>query len=70
MEILSRGTAPDKVLCDEAFNIAKSPKYDRYQRRLVSVVYKSSNKKTLKFSAKPVSFGLTRRVTQTNYWKM
>ena len=28
-------TASGKVLRDEAFNIAKSPKYDGYQRRLL-----------------------------------
>ena len=34
MEIL----AADKVLCNKAFNIAKNPKYDGYQRELASVV--------------------------------
>ena len=29
---VSRGTASDKVLLDEVFNIAKNPKYDGYQR--------------------------------------
>ena len=29
----------DKVLRDKAFNIAKNPKYDRYQRGLASMVY-------------------------------
>ena len=29
---LNRGTFPDKVLRDKAFNIAKDPKYDGYQR--------------------------------------
>ena len=27
---LPRRTASDKVLCDQAFNIAKNPKYDGY----------------------------------------
>ena len=31
---LARGTASDKVLIDKAFNIAKNPKYDGYQRDL------------------------------------
>ena len=31
---------PDKVLRDKAFNIAKNPKYDGYQRKLASMVYK------------------------------
>ena len=36
---LTRRTASDKVLHDKAFNIAKNPKYDEYQRRLASMVY-------------------------------
>ena len=39
-------TAADKVLRDKAFNITKNPKYDGYQRELVSMVYKCFNKKT------------------------
>ena len=35
---LKRRTASDKVLRDKAFNIAKSPKYSGYQRRLASMV--------------------------------
>ena len=37
---LTRRTASDKILCDKAFNIAKSPKYDKYQSGLASKVYK------------------------------
>ena len=33
-------TVSDKVLRDKAFDIAKNPKNDGYQRGLVSVVYK------------------------------
>ena len=36
---LKRRTASDKILRDKAFNIAKNPKYDRYQRGLGSMVY-------------------------------
>ena len=43
---LARRTASDKVLRDKAFNIVKNPKYDRYQRGLVSVVYKIFDKKS------------------------
>ena len=43
---LARSTASDKVLIDKAFNIVKNPKYDRYQRGLVSVVYKIFDKKS------------------------
>ena len=35
----------DKVLRDEAFNIAKDPKYDGYQPRLVSIFDKCFDKK-------------------------
>ena len=38
---LARRTASDKVLRDKAFNIAKNPKHDGYQRGLASMVYKS-----------------------------
>ena len=34
-----------KVLCDEAFNIAKNTKYEEYQRGLSSMVYKFLDKK-------------------------
>ena len=43
---LAKRTASDKVLRDKAFNIAKSPKYDGYERRLASMVYKSFDKKS------------------------
>ena len=36
----------NKVLRDKAFNIAKNPKYDGYQRRLASMVYKFFDKKS------------------------
>ena len=36
---LAKRTASDKVLRDKAFKIAKNPKYDGYQRGLVSMVY-------------------------------
>ena len=31
---LTRKTASDKILRNKAFNIAKNPKYDEYQRSL------------------------------------
>ena len=43
---LPRRTVADKVLRDEAFNIAKNPKYDEYQRGLASMVYKFIDKKS------------------------
>ena len=44
--LLARRTASDKVLRDKAFNIAKSPKYDGYQRGLASMVYKYFDKES------------------------
>ena len=43
---LARRTASDKVLRDKAFNIAKNPKYDGYQRGLASMVYNFFDKKS------------------------
>ena len=43
---LPRRTAADKVLRDKAFNFAKDPKYDGYQRGLASMVYKFFDKNT------------------------
>ena len=37
---LNGSTFTDKVLCDKTLNIAEDPKYYRYQRGLVSMVYK------------------------------
>ena len=42
---LTRGTASDKILHNKAFNIAKNPKNDGYQRGLASMVYKCFVKK-------------------------
>ena len=42
----ARRTASDKKLRDKAFNIAKNPKFDEYQRDLASIVYKFFDKKT------------------------
>ena len=35
---LTRRTASNKVLCDKAFNIPKTPKCDRYQRGIASII--------------------------------
>ena len=43
---LKRRTKSDKVLKDKVFAIAKSPKYDGYQRGLASMVYKFFDKKS------------------------
>ena len=43
---LKRRTASHKILRDKAFNIAKNPKYDGYQRGLASMNYKFFDKKS------------------------
>ena len=43
---LAQRTAADNILRDKAFDIAKDPKHDGYQRRLASVVYKCFDKRT------------------------
>ena len=43
---LTSRTASDKILRDKAFNIAKNPKYDGYQRGLASTFYKFFDKKS------------------------
>ena len=43
---LTERTGSDKILCDEAFNIATNAKYDRYRRGFASVIYKCFDKKT------------------------
>ena len=43
---LARRAASDRVLRDEAFNIAENAKYDDYQRGLASMVHKFFDKKS------------------------
>ena len=43
---LAKRTMVDNVLRDKAFKIANDQKYDRYQRRLASMVYKFFDKKS------------------------
>ena len=52
---LKRRAASDKILRDKAFNIAKNPKYDGYQRGLASMVYKFFDKKSASLPDKSVS---------------
>ena len=42
----TRRTASDTILHDKAFNIAKNPKYDGYQRGRTSIVWKCFDKRT------------------------
>ena len=43
---LTKRTITGKIVRDNAFNIAKDPKYDGYQRGLASMVYKFFDKKS------------------------
>ena len=43
---LTKRTVEEKILRNRAFNIAKDQKYDGYQRGLVSMIYKSFDKKS------------------------
>ena len=45
----------DKILRDKAFNIAKYPKYDGYQRGLASMVYKFFDEKSASLTDNSVS---------------
>ena len=49
---ITRRTAAEKFLRNKAFNIAKDPKYDGYQRGLASKVYKFFDNKTTGSSIK------------------
>ena len=52
---IKRRTASHKILRDKAFNIAKNPKYDGYQRGLASMVHKCFDKKSISLTDKSVS---------------
>ena len=43
---LNRRTFAGNILHDKAFNIVKDPKYDGYQKSLVSMIYKFFDRKT------------------------
>ena len=49
---LTKRTVADKILRNKAFNIAKNPKYDGYQRGLASMVYKFFDKKSASLADK------------------
>ena len=52
---LTKRTVADKILKNKAFDIAKDPKYDGYQRRLASMVYKFFDSKVSGSGAKLIS---------------
>ena len=52
---VKRRTYSNKILRNKAFNVAKNPKYDGYQRGLASMVYKFFDKKSTLLTDKSVS---------------
>ena len=56
---LIKRTVADKILKNKAYDIAKDPKYDGYQRGLASMVYKFFNKKSKGSGAKHVNTKVT-----------
>ena len=65
---LEKKTQSDKVLKDKAFAIANNPKYDGYQRGLVSMVYKfltrSQKQLVLKIKLKKINSQLINFINQ------
>ena len=59
VNILQKELLQIKILRNRAFNIAKDQKYDGYQRRLASMVYKFFEKKSKGSDAKHVNIKLT-----------
>ena len=60
---LARRTASDKSLTEKAFNIAKNPRYDGYQRGLASMVYKIFDKNS---SGSGVNMHANNKIKQNN----
>ena len=59
VKILQKKPVAHKILKNRAFNIAKDPKYDGYQRGLASMVYKFFDKKSAGSGAKHVNTKIT-----------
>ena len=64
---LVKRTQSDKSLKDKAFNIAKNPKYDEYQRGLVSMVYTFFDKKSSSLKDKSSSASGIDKENKGNY---
>ena len=60
---LIKRTVADKILKNKAFDIAKDPKYDGYERGLASMVYKFFDKKSKGSGVKHVN---TKLIPQNN----
>ena len=57
---LTKRTVADKILKNKAFNTAKDPKYDGYQRGLASMVYKFFDSKVASTDERSVGSGAKR----------
>ena len=55
---LKRRTFSDQFLRNKAFNIAKNPKYDGYQREVATMVYKFFGKSSKVSGVNPIQDGL------------
>ena len=67
---LTRRTATDKILRDRAFNIAKNPKYEGYQKGLASMVHKFFDKNFASLTDKSaVGSGVTNKDIKQNLHK-
>ena len=54
------------ILRDKAFNIAKNPKYDRYQGGLASIVYDHFDKRSTSIPDKSASDGAVKNENMSN----
>ena len=62
---ITKRTIADKIFRDKAFNIAKDPKYDGYQRGLASMVYKFFDKKSASLADKSTEGSGAKHVNNT-----
>ena len=63
---LTRRTASDKILHYKASNIAKNPKYARYQRSLASMIYKCFDQKSAFLADEYASGGAIKKENVSN----
>ena len=64
---LRKRTVADKILRNKAFNIAKDPKYNGYQRGLASMIYKFFDKKSASLADKSTEgSGVNTKLTPQN----
>ena len=63
---LTKRTVADKILRDKAFNIAKNPKCDGYQRGLASMVYKFLHSKVALPDKKSEGSGVNTKLAPQN----